>query len=519
MSTVAIYARVSTEEQAMKFGIEAQLDMLRNFAKTNNYEIYKEYVDPGYSGTVDDRPGYQELLEDSLKGKFNCIIIYKIDRLFRSTRQLLNVVYELEQEGIAVNSVTEPFDTGTAMGKFMLQIIASVAELERDMFLERTELGRIKRLKNGLPWGKPPYGYDHNNNKIEINKQEAEVVKKIFELYCEPNSSINKVTKMLNDQNIKTKKGRNWRTDSVHEVLTNSRYIGDFYYNKLNRDGSLKKEEEWIKFDIPKIISKEIFERTQDLLRKRKLHHPGGNRKHNYLLRDYLFCAECGSVMGGTTENYYKNSNGKRYGPYEYQYYRCMGRALAHREHTKEEKKNCKMKQIKAVEVDPIIWNMVEKIITNPQTIIDSLKQQESYKEKDLEKKLKKIERRQAGLKKEKEKVITLFRKNLIDEEELEKQIQEINIEKELQLKEKQEIEDIISQKEKESIVIKTVQELSNIMKNRIKDISIEEKRELLGLLITKVELDLHGYLNIFFSIPALDEHVFGEQHTILRTC
>ena len=105
MKTVALYARVSTDEQALKHSIDAQLDQLRDYVKAHNLQIYKEYVDSGYSGTLVQRPEYQKLINDAIDGKFEAIVVYKVDRLFRSVRHLLNLVHELETYGVSVLSL------------------------------------------------------------------------------------------------------------------------------------------------------------------------------------------------------------------------------------------------------------------------------------------------------------------------------------------------------------------------------------------------------------------------------
>ena len=120
---VAIYARVSTDEQAKKYSIPAQLELLRNFAKANNYEIFKEYVDKGESGTISERPELQELLNDARSGRFKVVLVYRIDRFFRNTRKLLDTVDELGKVGVSFKSVTEPFDTSNPIGNFMVSFV------------------------------------------------------------------------------------------------------------------------------------------------------------------------------------------------------------------------------------------------------------------------------------------------------------------------------------------------------------------------------------------------------------
>ena len=102
----AIYARVSTEEQAKNYSIPAQLDLLRNFAQANNYEIFKEYVDEGASGSTSDRPQLGELFNDAKRAYFDVILVYRIDRFFRSTLNLLSAVDQLQKMGVSFRSVT-----------------------------------------------------------------------------------------------------------------------------------------------------------------------------------------------------------------------------------------------------------------------------------------------------------------------------------------------------------------------------------------------------------------------------
>ena len=117
--TVALYARVSTEEQKENFSLAAQIELLKKHASGNSYEIFSEYVDGGYSGTSYERPELQRLLVDAKQNKFNLILVYRVDRFFRSNKDLLNVVSELEGMGVNIRSITEPFDTTNYLGKFV----------------------------------------------------------------------------------------------------------------------------------------------------------------------------------------------------------------------------------------------------------------------------------------------------------------------------------------------------------------------------------------------------------------
>ncbi len=113
----AIYARVSTEEQTENFSIENQLESLRKYCETKSYDIFEEYVDAGFSGTKLSRPAINALMEDARAERIDMVLVYKLDRLFRSNRHMYNTLDELERLGIEFVSITESFETNTAMGK------------------------------------------------------------------------------------------------------------------------------------------------------------------------------------------------------------------------------------------------------------------------------------------------------------------------------------------------------------------------------------------------------------------
>src|SRR5687767_438961 len=141
---VAIYARVSTEDQAERATIKSQLDFLRRFVDLHSLPVAGEYVDDGISGTVPlaDRPEGQRLIVDAEAGQFGVVLVYRIDRLGRSLRSLLDAHDALDGLGVAIKSATEPFDTSSPIGSFLFQLLASLAELEKSTIAERTSLGR-----------------------------------------------------------------------------------------------------------------------------------------------------------------------------------------------------------------------------------------------------------------------------------------------------------------------------------------------------------------------------------------
>ena len=141
---VAIYARVSTEDQAERDTVQNQLAFFRKFVEMYQLTVAGEYVDEGISGTVPlaDRPEGQRLLVDAEAGRFNVVLVYRVDRLGRSLTASLDAHAVLDSYGVAIKSTTEPFDTSNDIGKFIFQLLGSLAELERSTIATRMNLGK-----------------------------------------------------------------------------------------------------------------------------------------------------------------------------------------------------------------------------------------------------------------------------------------------------------------------------------------------------------------------------------------
>ncbi len=164
---VCLYSRVSTDEQA-KFGtsLEVQREHLIKYASLQGWEIYypepgKIYEDNGYSGYSTDRPALKRMLRDAASGKFEAILVHKIDRFARNNRILLNLIEEFINLGIGFASATESFDTVSASGKMALSMLGTVAQFERDRIIERVFPGMIKGVEKGNWQGSRyvPFGY------------------------------------------------------------------------------------------------------------------------------------------------------------------------------------------------------------------------------------------------------------------------------------------------------------------------------------------------------------------------
>ena len=148
---VALYTRVSTNDQS----VEMQTSDLKRYCDQRGFEVYKEYSDQGVSGTKDKRPALDELMADAKKRKFDAVLCWRFDRIARSTKHLITALEEFRHMGIDFVSYQENIDTSSPLGKAMFTIVSAIAELERNILLERVRAGLKRAKENGRILGRP----------------------------------------------------------------------------------------------------------------------------------------------------------------------------------------------------------------------------------------------------------------------------------------------------------------------------------------------------------------------------
>lgn len=363
MAKAAFYGRFSSNNQREE-SIDAQFRAVKEFAEKNDYEIVAEYTDKAKSGTSDKRPEFLRMMKDCEKGIFDYVIVHKLDRFSRNKYDSAIYKRKLKQYGIRLISVTERLDDSPE-AVILESVIEGMAEyysknLARETMKGLTENG-YKCLHNG---GKPPLGYDVNvEKKYIINEEEAECVKLIYQMTIDGHSR-SEIINELNERGYKTKINTMFKVNSLHSILTNEKYTGVYIYNKTasknafgKRNGhAYKDESEVIKIEggMPAIISKEDFQKVQEILKMRKA-KPGSNTaKENYLLSGIIRCGCCGKAFCG---NRRKAKNKPMYVSY-----RCAHRA-------KTSSKVCDNKEIRKEYVEEYVLSELERKIFNDEAI------------------------------------------------------------------------------------------------------------------------------------------------------
>ena len=235
----AIYTRVSTVDQAEKgTSLESQLNMCRSMCQMKNYEIVQEFADAGVSGTVpaNKRKSFAEFLQEAEKKRFDVLVFYCFDRLAREIRVFLGIIDELRKYGMKIVSCKENVDTTTDSGDFMMNIYASVSNLELRTIRTRLMSGKMQKLMiTGYAGGRIPYGYVAVNKVVTADPDKAQVVKQIFKL-ADKGTSWTRIANLLTENEIATPRdGKKWYSKGIGIIIKNrEKYAGGLMNENKN---------------------------------------------------------------------------------------------------------------------------------------------------------------------------------------------------------------------------------------------------------------------------------------------
>src|SRR4051812_18898196 len=228
---IAIYLRRSTDEDNQPYSLEAQETKLRAFVESQpgDWQIVMVYSDDA-SGATTDREELQKMLRAARAGLFDTVLVYRVDRFSRRLRDLVGLLDDLADAGVAFRSATEPFDTSTPVGRMLVQMLGVFAEFEREVIIDRVIAGMERKAAKGL-WtgGTPPIGYAvaKKAHNYVILEAEATTVRRIFDLYPTDRLGTRAIASVLNDGGLRTKRGKPWSQRSVETVIINRHYLGE----------------------------------------------------------------------------------------------------------------------------------------------------------------------------------------------------------------------------------------------------------------------------------------------------
>jgi len=333
---MVFYGRYSDSGQSEQ-SIEGQRKACNDFAERNGYKIIAEYIDRATTGTNDSRPEFQRMIADSSKRQFEGIIVYQLDRFARNRYDSATNKAKLKRNGVKVLSARENI-TDDASGVLMESVLEGMAEYFSAELSQKVKRGMtLTAEKCEFTGSGVPLGYKIVDKKFAINKDEAPIVRRIFEMYLAGNKMID-IIDFLNANGLKTSKGNPYNKSSINRIISNRKYTGIYIYKDIEIPGG-----------VPRIISDEVFKSAQALIAKNaKAPARLKSVEENYLLTTKLFCGHCGCAMTGESGH---SSNGKIH-----QYYKCV---------TRRTRGNCDKATTKKSHIEDIVVSNVFNALTD----------------------------------------------------------------------------------------------------------------------------------------------------------
>ena len=298
-----VYVRVSTEDQRDNgYSIDSQLRMIKEYCEKNNYDIVDVYNDAGHSGKDLMRPEMQRLLKDIKSHKIEIIVAIKVDRLTRNNYDGFWLLNYCEENDVKIELILEPYDVTTANGEMIFGMNLVFGQRERKEIGARTKRAMEEMALKHIHPSKAPYGYIRNKETghLEIEPIEAQVVKEIFEL-CKQGNSTRSISITLKNKKAYLKTGK-WTSDRVYKILTNSIYIGIFEYGKYCR-----KPQDILRVEnyCEQIIDVDTWKLTRRVLEKNKHSNYG---EHIHLFTGIVRCPTCGKILSSTNSFKYSGT-------------------------------------------------------------------------------------------------------------------------------------------------------------------------------------------------------------------
>ena len=515
----AIYARVSDKSQDTedKTSISEQISDMEAHCERRGLTITARYQEVG-GGWSKNRPEFQRMLADAKSGRFDTIVCWKSDRLSRGMYPAAALMEVVEAYQIELEAVLDAIDMKT------FGLMAAIGKIELDNFRERASMGKRGSAKQGrIPVNNVPFGYKlGEGRRPEIVEAEAEVIRRVFRMYVREDMGAPAIAKQLTAEGVPTPRavGR-WYDRTVTRILGLEAYKGTWWFGKRRHvatENGIRRydrpEDEWVGVPFPSVVDEEIWDLAQEA-KKRRMSQSGRNGKIFYLLQHLVRCAECGYLMGCRAN---RRQTAKRDGKvYRYEldpprrYYRCYG--------MENEGVKCRERpHIRAERLEALVWGEVKKVLENPGVIVAGIEAMDSRADTgELVEEIAIAERELQKVQMEEDRAIRLYVSGKITEKQLDRQRKFITERLEtLRLKLDDYRAKEMAEAEKRALGEHIV-EWAHRIGGRLDDLTDEERREVLRLLLDGATIDRRNNVDLTLAIPTEDVVSIAGQRSPFR--
>lgn len=414
---VSFYARVSTEKEEQINSLDNQINFFEKYIRQNkNWNFIQGYIDEGISGTTSQkRESFMKMIEDGKHKKFDLLITKEVSRFSRDTIDSLIYTRKLLEYDVCVYFLSDNIITASTDGELRLTIMSSMAQDEVRKISERTKFGFKRAIEKGTVLGTNNiWGYTKKNGKLIIDEEEAEIVKKIFEIYANNKIGLNKLAKELEKQGYYNHNGKPFHQNTLKNIIQNPKYKG-YYTGRLStvinyrtKKRNYYEKKEWITYKdfskVPPVVSEELWEKANQKLlnRSKQLNKKTSNI---YPLSGKIYCKthKCSFVR---KIRHYKNKE-------DVIFWYCG-------DYHKTGKKTCNPAYIKQEEIYNTLINKLKKFETYKEKICNELLTlySESINSKQSSQNEEKIKKEIIILENKKKKLLDLLLDGFLDKDE-----------------------------------------------------------------------------------------------------
>jgi len=520
----AIYARVSSEQQAAAHTIASQVAALRARVAQDGLALLPEmeFIDEGYSGATLVRPALERLRDLVAAGGVDRLYIHSPDRLARKYAYQVLLVDEFQRQAVEVIFLNRELGRSPE-DELLLQVQGMMAEYERAKIIERHRRGKRHAAQAGVVnvLSGAPFGYRYvtkqqgdGRARYEIIVEEARVVRQIFEWVGHARVSIGEVCRRLMHAQECTRTGRRqWDRSVVWGILKNPAYMGQAAFGKTRtgplrprlraqRNGSLHPRracsdydlspEEWLSIPVPAIVDADLFAAVQEQLRENQQRARQGQRGARYLLQGLLVCKQCGYAYYGKAIS----PSARKGRPRAYAYYRCIGTDA----HRFGGERVCVNTQVRTDRLDLAVWCEVQKLLQEPERVADEYRRRLAPPTSARQQDLALVEKQLAKLRQGMARLIDSYAEGLIEKDEFDPRLKRLR-ERITQLEEQaQQLANEATLQTELELMIGRLQDFATKVKDGLEQADWTTQRELIRALVKRVEVD-HQQVNVVFRV------------------